>query len=33
MKKLDMHTVIGSSGKDCVLIISFKLYGTKGGFF
>ena len=28
-----MCTVIGSSGRDCVLIILFQLYGTKAGFF
>ena len=33
MKKLYMRTIIGSSGKDCVLIILFQLYGFKTGFF
>ena len=28
-----MHTITGSSGRDCVLIISFQLYGFKAGFF
>ena len=28
-----MHTIIGSSGTDCILIILFQLYGTKGGLF
>ena len=28
-----MYTIIGSSGRDCVLIILFQLYGTKAGFF
>ena len=28
-----MHTIIGSSGGDCVLIILFQLYGTKAGLF
>ena len=28
-----MHTIIGSSGRDCVLIILFQLYGSKGGLF
>ena len=33
MKKPCMHTIIGSSGRDCVLIILFQLYGTKAGLF
>ena len=28
-----MRTIIGSSGRDCVLIILFQLYGSKAGFF
>ena len=28
-----MHTIIGSSGRDCILIILFQLYGSKAGFF
>ena len=28
-----MHTITGSSGRDCVLIILFQLYGFKAGFF
>ena len=28
-----MHTVIGSSGRNCVLITLFQLYGSKTGFF
>ena len=28
-----MRTVIGSSGRDCVLIISFELYGSNAGLF
>ena len=27
-----MYTIIGSSGKDCVLIILFQLYGSKASF-
>ena len=27
-----MCTIIGSSWRDCVLIILFQLYGSKGGF-
>ena len=33
MKKLCMCTIIGSSGRDCVLIILFELYGPKVGLF
>ena len=33
MKKLYMHTIIGSSGKDFVLTILFQLYGSKAGIF
>ena len=28
-----MHTIIGSSGRDCVLIVLFQLYDTKTGLF
>ena len=28
-----MRTIIGSSWRECVLIILFQLYGSKGGFF
>ena len=27
-----MYTVIGSSERDCVLVILFQLYGSKAGF-
>ena len=33
MKKPYLCTIIGSSGRDCVLIILFELYGSKTGFF
>ena len=33
MKKLYMRTIIGSSGRDCVLIILFQLHGFKTGLF
>ena len=33
MKKLYMCTIIGSSGRDCVLIILFQFYGSKAGLF
>ena len=33
MKKLYMRTIIGYSGRDCVLIILFQLYGSKTGPF
>ena len=33
MKKHYMHTIIGSSGRDCVFIILFQLHGTKAGLF
>ena len=33
MKKLYMHTIIGSSGRDCVLIILLQLYDSKAGLF
>ena len=29
MKKLYMRTIVGFSGRDCVLIILFQLYGSK----
>ena len=28
-----MYTIIGSSGRDCVLIILFQLYGSKAKLF
>ena len=28
-----MHKIIGSSARDCVLIILFQLNGSKAGFF
>ena len=28
-----MCTIIGSSGRDCVLIILFQLYGSRAGHF
>ena len=33
MKKSSMHTIIGSSGSNCVLIILSQLYGSKAGLF
>ena len=33
MKKQYRRTIIGSSGRDLVLIILFQLYGTKAGLF
>ena len=33
MKKPSMLTIIGSSGRDSVLMILFQLYGTKAGHF
>ena len=33
MKKPQIGTIIGSSGRDCVLIILFQLYGSKARFF
>ena len=33
MKKRFMRTTIGSSGKDCVLIVLFQLYGSKTELF
>ena len=33
MKKPYMRTIIGSSGRDCVLNILFQLYGLKAGLF
>ena len=33
MKKLYMHTIIDSSGRECVLIILFQLDGSKAEFF
>ena len=28
-----MHIIIASSGRDCILIILFRLYGSKAGLF
>ena len=28
-----MRTIIGSSGRDCILIILFQIYGSKAGLF
>ena len=28
-----MHLIIGSSGRDCVLIILFQFYGCRAGIF
>ena len=28
-----MHTIIGSPGRNCVLITLFQLYGSKAGHF
>ena len=33
MKEPYTYTIIGSSGRDCVLIILFQLYGTKAEIF
>ena len=33
MKKPYMRTIIGSSRRDCALIILFQLYDPKGGLF
>ena len=33
MKKPYMHTIIGFSGRGCVLIIIFQLCGSKAGIF
>ena len=33
MEKPNMCTIIGSSGRDCVLITLFQLYGSKAGLF
>ena len=33
MKEPYTRTIIGSSGRDCVLIIIFQLYGSKAGLF
>ena len=33
MKKLYMCTIMGSSARDCVLIILFQLYACKTGLF
>ena len=33
MKKPYMRTIIGSSGRDCDLIILFQLYTSKAGLF
>ena len=33
MKKLYMHTIIGSPGRDCILIILFQVYGSRDGLF
>ena len=32
MKKSFMHAIIGSSGRDSVLIVLFQLSGSKAGF-
>ena len=28
-----MHTIIGSPGRDCILIILFQVYGSRDGVF
>ena len=33
MKKPHLRIIIGSSGRDCVLIILFQFYGSKAGLF
>ena len=33
MKKPYIHTIIGSPGRDCILIILYQLYGSKSGLF
>ena len=33
MKKLYVLTIIGSSGRNCGLIILFQIYGSKAGLF
>ena len=33
MKKPYMRTITGSSGRDCILIILFQIYGSKAGLF
>ena len=33
MKKPFMRTIMGFSGRDCILIILFQLYGFKTGLF
>ena len=33
MKKPYMHTIIGSSGRDCVSVILFQLYGSWARLF
>ena len=33
MRKLYVHTIIGSSGGDCVLIILFQIYGSRAALF
>ena len=33
MKKLYMHTIMGFSGRDCVLIALCQCYGSKAGLF
>ena len=33
MKKPYMHTIVGSSGRNFVLIILFQLQGSKSGLF
>ena len=33
MKKPNIHTILGSSRRDCVLIILFQLYDSKSGPF
>ena len=31
-KDAHVHIIVGSSGKECVLIILFQFYGSKTGF-
>ena len=33
MKTLYVCTIIGSSGRECVLIVSFQFHGSKAGHF
>ena len=28
-----MHTIIGSFGRDCIVVMLFQLYGSKAGLF